>query len=96
MDTNNKCWLFPCRSSKYANKLMAVLLVWVLAIISGSIEAAYTFVLPFKYGSTTLYDCREVIPKEYSKWYTLYLFVSTFGKSTGLKILTAVPEISSQ
>ena len=64
---------------KHRKKLFIMMTIWLVGILSGSVQFFYTRVVPFPYGSKTLYDCRENLPKRYAKVYTIYLFVGTFG-----------------
>ena len=64
---------------QYKKKLLFIGIIWLAGACSGSIQFIYTKVVSFKFGSQTLYDCRENLPEEYAKMYTIYLFVSAFG-----------------
>ena len=55
------------------------MVIWLVGVCSGSVQFVYTRVIPFQFGNETLFDCREDLPEQYAKLYTIYLFVATFG-----------------
>lgn len=90
LGTANKCISIKC--NKYCKnrfrKLLSIVVIWIFGLCAGSVQLLFTKVVPFPFGSQTLYDCRENMPESFAKFYTIFLFLFTFA--IPLLILTYV------
>ena len=56
-----------------------LILIWIVAILLSTVLLFKSEAVPFKYGNETLYNCQELWNDEEGKYFTIAVFVVTFG-----------------
>lgn len=61
------------------HKSRVLILIWIVAVLLSSVMLFQSKAVPFTHGNETYYDCRELWDDEQGKYFTIAVFVVTFG-----------------
>lgn len=60
------------------HKWQVVCLIWLLSILLSSVQLYKTEAIPFSHGNETYYDCKETWTEEEGKYFTIFVFSTSF------------------
>ncbi|KAH7637591.1 myokinin receptor-like protein [Dermatophagoides farinae] len=61
------------------HRLNVIITIWITGILFSIIQLMQTRAVPFRYGDEILFDCKELWNQQQGRYYTIFLFILTFG-----------------
>ncbi|KAH9413990.1 hypothetical protein DERP_012367 [Dermatophagoides pteronyssinus] len=61
------------------HRLLIIIVIWITGVMFSFIQLIQTRAVPFRYRNQILYDCKELWGQNEGQYYTIFLFIITFG-----------------